>query len=93
MQVCYNKKMPKKNKRKYEAPVALDLSGGTARGQVTPSPTSCGTGQAPDQPQGWCLQGPAPSSGRCSFGLFPSSGGCTVGATPQGLCTAGSVAN
>lgn len=80
-------------KRKYERPVAMDLSGATVQGQNTPPPGSCTTGQAPSQTEGFCISGSAPSAGNCHVGFAPSVGRCSTGGLPASVCLTGSAPN
>jgi hypothetical protein len=80
-------------KRRYERPLAMDLSGATARGQAAPPPGSCTNGQAPAQPEGWCISGstPSQSGGSCTLGLQPTSvRSCNAGFLPLNACSTGS---
>jgi hypothetical protein len=80
-------------KWKYEAPVARDLSGAAASGQVPPTRPSCSSGQTVAQPQGWCVSGTSPSQpgGDCNFGLQPTSPRtCAAGFLAINACNTGS---
>lgn len=79
-------------KRRYEPPVALDLGGTTASGQVQPMST-CANGSNPGT--GSCLTGWVPYGGSvcnptgsspnfhaCSFGLLATPVACTNGSVP-----------
>jgi hypothetical protein len=80
-----------KGKKRYEPPVACDLTGITVRGQTSPNST-CGNGSRPGT--GSCRTGFLPfGSGTCSpTGSNPVISGCNAGliATPV-RCSNGSV--
>lgn len=77
-------------KMRYEPPMARDLSGASASGQVQPMST-CGNGSTPGQ--GSCLTGFLPfTPSVCNpTGSNPNLSGCSAGliATPV-RCSAGS---
>ena len=78
-------------KRKYERPLAMDLSGATAQGQITPNST-CANGSQPGN--GSCLGGflPLTTSVCTPTGSAPYISGCATGLLPTPVrCTTGSV--
>jgi hypothetical protein len=76
-------------KRKYEAPIAVDLGGvsAVALGQTDPYPNP----YAP-KPNCTCYSGCGESPQDCRAGGTPGSGTCQSGGHPSGLCTVGSAA-
>ena len=74
--------MGKMKLRHYEVPIARDLSGFLAEGQVTPN-AFCTNGPSVVSPT--CAVGPTPTGiGSCSpTGTYAGTGGCNTGISPD----------